>query len=357
MNHVEIGLLTCTPHDEVYSLYGHAALCVHDTRTGSDDVYTYGIFNYKAPHFVWRFIMGQTDYELGVTELKFFVLEYKKWGSEVSEQILNLTPQEKLDIIQALKINALPQNKVYRYNFFYDNCATRPRDIVERSIHGKIIFNERGDYHPSYREMIHELTREHPWSTFGNDLLLGMKADAKTTRREQEFLPKNLQYDFAHAVVERDGIQRPLVKERRIIIPAGEQIIKRSFPLSPLACALILLSVSLFLFYIEQKKRKTLVWWDAFLMLVTGLAGIIIVLMFFSEHPATSTNLQVLILNPLPLFFIPQVLRRRKTRWFKISMIMTLLFLAGAFLQDYAEGLEIVALCLLTRYVRHRNDK
>ena len=357
MDNVEIGLITCTPHDEVYSLYGHAALCVHYKNEGYHEVFTYGIFNFKAPNFVWRFIMGHTDYELGKTELQFFVREYQKWGSQVSEQILNLTPQEKLAVIQALETNALPQNKVYRYNFFYDNCATRPRDIVERAISGTIVYDERADYQPSYREMIHEYTRNNPWSAFGNDLLLGMKADTKTTRREQEFLPRNLQYDFDHAVVDRNGVKTPLVAQRLVIVPAGVQMTERSFPLSPLTCIMILLAAALMVFILEQKTGKTVVIWDAFLMLVTGLAGIIIVLMFFSEHPATSSNLQVLILNPLPLFFIPQVMRRRKTKWFKISLILTLLFLAGSLLQDYAEGMEIVALCLLTRYWRHRNDK
>ena len=100
-----------------------------------------------------------------------------------------------------------------------------------------------------------------------------------------------------------------------------------------------------------------MVWWDAFLMLLVGLSGIIILLMFFSQHPTTSTNLTVLLLNPLPLFFIYKVVRRRKTCWFWIQAVLVCLFLVGALWQDYAEGLEIVALCLLLRFWRHLHDK
>lgn len=357
MNNIEIGLVTCAPHDEVYSLYGHTALRCHDVSTGQDVFYSYGIFDFRKPNFVWRFIMGETDYELGAIPPKYFYAEYDQWGSQVVEQILNLTPQEKLAVIQALETNLLPQNKVYRYNFFYDNCATRPRDIIENNIDGRIVYAERDDFHPTYREMIHEHTREHPWTAFGNDLLLGLVADQKTNLREQEFLPENLQYDFDHAVVERNGKRSPLVLRRQMLLPAGIQVVEHAFPLSPMTCALMLMAASLLILYIEHKRKKTLVWWDALLMAVTGLTGIIIVLMFFSEHPATSTNLQVLLLNPLPLLFIPQVLRRRKTKWFRISLVLSLLFLVGALFQDYAEGMEIVALCLLLRCWTHRNDK
>ena len=108
----------------------------------------------------------------------------------------------------------------------------------------------------------------------------------------------------------------------------------------------------------EWKRRTILYWWDALLMLVTGLAGCILLLMFFSAHPTTSTNLQILLLNPLALLFLPTVVRRRPTRWFRISEILLCAFLLGSIVQEYAEGMLIVALCLLIRCMIHRyNDK
>ena len=359
MDSVEIGLLTCSPHDEVYSLYGHSAIHLRDYRDGTDIVFSYGVFNYNKPHFVLRFVCGLTDYELGVYHFSKFCKEYTRWNCKVTEQVLNLTPDEKARIANALFENAQPENRVYRYNFFYDNCSTRPRDIIEENVNGKVVYKPlSAEQQKTYRQFIHEHTKNNPWSAFGNDLLLGVRADKKTTLREQQFLPENLENDFKSATIEQDGYKRPLVKEEIVWYPLGTQPVgQASFPLSPLFCMFILLAITIGVFAYEQYKKTCLQWFDATLMLLTGLAGIILFVMFFSEHPATSTNLQILILNPLSLFFIPTVLRRRKTRWFSISLCLTLLFLIGAFWQDYAEGMEVLALCLLSRYLRHRYEK
>lgn len=358
MDSVEIGLITCSPHDEVYSLYGHSAIHVRDYRNGFDIVYNYGIFNYNKPHFVLRFMFGQTDYELGIRAFRAFCYDYARWGSEVSEQILNLTPDEKQAVVSALEENYKPENRVYRYNIFYNNCSIRPRDLLEKYIDGKIVYQElKEDLRKSFREQLHELTSSHQWVTFGYDLLLGVKADIKTTQKEQQFLPRHLQHDFANARVERNGLSAPLVSKTVLYVPGQEQVIEAGFPLSPFACFIILLALSVLVFCLEQYKKTCYRWFDVALMLLTGLAGCIVFLMFFSEHPATSTNLQILILNPLALAFIPSVIRRKKTIWFNLSLAFAVLFYFGGLWQDYADGMEILALCLLLRYWRHCNDK
>ncbi len=357
MDSVEIGLLTCSPHEEIYSLYGHTALRIHDLRNNADWIFNYGVFNFKTPHFALRFVFGLTDYELGVAPTKPFLDYYAEWGSQVTEQVLNLTPEDKQRIIDALTVNYQPENRIYRYNFLYDNCSTRPRDIIERHIEGKIAYTPRKDYAPTFREMIREHTARHPWATFGNDLLLGVRADHKTNIREQEFLPNNLRYDFDHATIERNGQTVPLVKERRELVHPGVQVIEEDFPLSPLQCCILFFVLSVAIFAYEYIKRKTLRWFDVLLMTITGLAGIALFIMIFSEHPTTSINLQILILNPLSLFFIWPVVKGRRTMWFTLCMLCTMAFLLGSFYQDYAEGMEIVALCLLLRYWRHYHDK
>lgn len=356
MDSVEVGLLTCSPHQEVYSLYGHTALHWHDLRTGEHWVFNYGVFDYKKPHFVWRFVLGQTDYMLECTSnLKRWCDYYRKWGSEVKEQVLDLTPAEKLRLQAALATNL--RNPVYRYNFFYDNCSTRPRDMIERCLEGTVDYAVRKDYEPSFRQMIHQCTEDHPWTAFGNDLLLGLNADKKTTQRERQFLPADLSWDFDHATVDRQGVKRPLVSRLVTHVPQGQQPVKKGFPLSPLACTLLLLLMSVAVFAYERWKKRILVWWDVLLMLTSGLAGCVLLLMVFSEHPATSLNLQLLLLNPLALLFIPAVARRRKTRWFNIMLGFIVAFLIGGLWQHYAEGMYFVALCLLLRYWTHHNDK
>ncbi len=348
MDSVEFSLLTCQPHDEVYSLYGHTAIRYHELRPGGLDwAFNYGVFDFKKPHFVARFVFGLTDYELGAYPYKYFVKEYRRFGSMVTEQVLNLTDEEKMTLHDALAINLRPENKIYRYNYFYNNCTTKARDIIESCINGKVEYAGREDYTPSYRDMVHSMTRNNPWSRFGNDLLLGIKADWKTDLRQQEFLPGNLLYDFDHAQIYSNGSYRPLIKERRIAVPAGVQIIESGFPLTPLACAAILLAVGIVIFFVEWRKKRVFVLWDVLLMITTGTIGIVLTLMLFSQHPTVSLNLQIILCNPLPWLFLWPVIRGRETRYWKITAILAVLFLIGSFFQCYAEGIHVLALCLL----------
>ena len=357
LDSIEVSLLTCSPHEEIYSLYGHSALRWHDLhqegpRAGEDLAFNWGIFNFDKPYFVARFVFGLTDYELGVIPYKAFCAYYEQWGSSVTEQVLNLTNEEKQKLKEALSNNLLPENRIYRYNFFYDNCSTRPRDIVEKCINGKVEYAQRTDYTPSYREMVGYCTRNHPWATFGNDILLGIKADWDTDLRQQEFLPGNLLYDFDRAQIYSDGTYRQLVSERRMAVNPGVQIIEEDFPLTPIQCALILLAITIGISTFDWKRKKRSVWFDSILFLMQGLAGCVLFVMLFSQHPTTSTNLQILLLNPLALGFIPAVIRKKNKTWPKVQMVMFILFLIGSFFQHYAEGMLIVALCLLLRVIR-----
>ena len=129
---LQVSLLTCGPGTEVYELFGHTALRVKQQRPGGFDyVFNYGMFNFDVPGFIWRFTKGETDYCLGINDFPDFLLNYQFRESKVDEQVLNLTPIQSRALFEALLVNAMPQNRVYRYNFLFDNCATRPRNMVE----------------------------------------------------------------------------------------------------------------------------------------------------------------------------------------------------------------------------------
>ena len=353
MDSIEVSLITCSPHEEIYSLYGHSALRWHDLHNegptaGQDLVFNWGLFDFKKPYFVLRFVFGLTDYELGVIPFERFVPYYKRWGCSITEQVISLTNEEKHSLKKALADNLRQENKVYRYNFFYDNCSTRPRDIIERNVNGKIEWPDREDYTPSFRDMVRECNRNHDWSRFGNDILLGLKADFKTTRTEQEFLPLNLMQDMALAQIYVNGEYRPLVKEQRNIAPPGVQIIEPDWILSPTETAIILVLIALCILFVEWKQKKRFVWWDVTLMLAQSAIGIVLTVMIFSQHPTTSLNLNILLFNPLPIFFIPSVIKHRNT-WWKLLVVLLILYTIGGIWQSYPEGLWGLALCLLSR--------
>lgn len=351
---VEVSLLTCQPHDEVYSLYGHTALRWHDLHKGKGDIaFNWGVFDFKKPHFVARFVFGLTDYELGGFPYQYFKQEYRRWGSMVTEQVLNLTAAEKQKLQQALEENLRDENRIYRYNYFYNNCTTKARDIIEKCIDGRLEYAEREDYSPSYRDMVHLMTERNPWARFGNDVLLGIKADQTASRQEQEFLPNNLMYDFDHAQIYTNGNYRPLVKERRIGEPPGVQIQQSAFPLTPWQSGMMIVAIGLLIFAVEWKMKRSFLAWDLLLMVTTGVFGIVLTLMLFSQHPTVSLNLQILLLNPLPWFFLLPVIKGRGRRFWLLTSVLTILFLMGGLFQSYAEGIQSLACCLLLQSCIH----
>lgn len=353
LDSIDISLLTCGPGNESYSYYGHTALRIHDKRDQRDMVVNYGMFSFEQEHFVWRFIFGLTDYQMGMVSFVDFMKEYEGENRWVQEQLLNLSPKEKEDIVLAVLENSLPENVVYRYNIFYDNCTTRARDMIVKHLNGKVKYTDVDRGEPTYRQLVHQWTAYHPWTCFGNDLLLGVKADAKTTQEEQQFLPVNLYEDFSKAVViGADRKQRPLVASEMILIP--EMGLTPSKGITPRACLLTLAMLLLILSLVECYLKKDYWWVDAVLFLVLGLAGIILTAMIFSQHPTVSLNLQILMLNPLALVGLIGMIgknRDRRRRIYFAAVVFLILFLIGGFWQSYAEGLTILALSLLIRYI------
>ena len=357
MDSVEISLLTCQPRQNVYSLYGHTAIRIQnhcsDAGLGADIAVNYGMFSFRKPYFVLRFVFGLTDYEMGIETFDEFRPEYERVGCGVLQQKLNLNREEKLSLLQAIDVNFLPENRVYRYNFFYDNCTTRARDIIIRCIKGVVKYPS-DNKKASFREMIHDYNADHPWARFGNDLLLGVKADLATTQAQQQFLPRNLSNDFADAVIEsNDGTKRRLVTSTTWALQPGTQDVEKEFPLSPTNCAAILSTIIILASVADWKRRKLSVWLDAILLAADGLAGVILFAMLFSQHPTVSLNLQILLLNPLNIAFFYHTIRDlrkgRANRWLTIWLICICLFFAGAILQHYADGMLIVASSLLIR--------
>ncbi len=352
---VRISLLTCSPHDEVYSLYGHTAIRYENPVRGIDVAVNYGMFSFNKPFFILRFVFGLTDYEMGIIPFPLFCEEYAHYGSQVVQQTLNIDNASKERIIKAIENNYEPQNREYRYNYFYDNCTTRARDILIDNIeaeHHKVVYTRKTDG-PSFREMIHGYNSNHRWARLGNDLLLGVKADQKTSVSEQQFLPEHLEYDFDHARL--DG--KPLVSKTTIVVPAGVQVEDTGFCPTPRMCSVALLIVCCLVSFAEMRQRK--IYWgiDIVLMTLSGVAGIILLAMVFSQHPTVSLNLQILLFNPLPLFFIWSVVKASRRhaypKWATLSALLIILFLLGGFFQSYAEGMYFVALSLLTRCMSH----
>lgn len=351
---ITISLLTCSPGNEVYTMYGHTAIRYTDKSSGTDIAINYGMFSFKQPYFILRFIFGLTDYEMGIIPFTIFCNEYESEGRTVTEQVLNLTAEEKTAITQAIARNYMPENRVYRYNYFYDNCTTRARDIILNNLNGNIQYAENQDIFPSFRSLTHKFNEESPWARFGNDLLLGVKSDLSTNRSEHQFLPLNLEKDFSKATItDKGGRKRPLVKGTSIVVNAKKQQAKKGFPLRPGTCAWIIFIITACVTGSEIITKKVFWGFDLTLMIIIGIIGIIPFIMLFSQLPTTNTNLQTIILNPLPLIFAYRTAskahKKKSCRFWLYATIAIILFFIAGFFQHYAEGMYILALSLLTR--------
>ena len=363
---IRVSLLTCSPHDEIYSLYGHTAIRYEDKVSKTDIVVNYGMFSFKKPFFVARFVLGLTDYEMGIQNFDDFCYEYHYYGSQVIQQEINLTLEEKEHLLKALQDN-YENAKVYRYNYFYNNCTTKARDIILKSINGKIEYKNNIDKSVSFRDLIHDCNANYSWASFGNDLLLGFKADMQTTREEQQFLPDNLMRDFSQAqIVSADGSARPLVKSTEIIVKGNDYAIAGKTKITPQFVFITLLILMVAIVVAEYKTKKKFLWVDITLLLASGLAGLILFVMLFSEHPTTSTNLQILILCPLNLYWAIYIIKNKRNErklryaWIFLS-IMLCIGLSGRLIQVYAEGIPFLALSLLLKnccnlYATRKND-
>ena len=365
MDAVRISLLTCQPHEEVYSIYGHTAIRYQDLARGTDLAVNYGMFSFHKPYFVLRFVFGLTDYEMGIEPFEAFCAQYASYGSGVYEQVLNLTPEEKLTIAKAIDTNYEPQNRVYRYNYFYDNCTTRARDMITNHLQARVNYApEKSHDTTSYRQIVRQCANNTPWIRFGNDMLLGIKADLPIDRAQRQFLPANLMDDFESATLNNgSGSKRKLVASSGWVVQPGVQTSSSSFPLSPTALMLILAAIILGTTAIESKLNMRFRWFDAFWLLLCGLIGIILFVMIFSQHPTVSINLQILFFCPYTLLYIYRAVKKSKETQFlrgiKIWCILIALFLIGGFFQHYAEGVRFLALSLLLRYTYfiYRNRK
>lgn len=305
-------ILTCSPGEEVYSKFGHTGLRVTDMTTNVDLVFNYGIFDFNTDNFILKFVAGETDYLLGVYPTDSFLAEYALENRIVGEQVLNLTVAEKRKLYHALKVNYLPENKVYRYNFVFDNCATRPFLKTMESIDGVINFDEMGE-NKSFRTWISEYTGEFSWTQFGIDLIFGQDADQCPSQKESIFLPDVLASELQTAtIISKSGGTRKMVSEHSNLVakqPTDDH--PNDALISPLFLNILILVLGILVTIYGGKFRKARKVFDCTVYALSAFIGILILLlMSFSSHPLLGHNYNLLWLNPLNL--IPAIIMWNK---------------------------------------------
>lgn len=329
---IRFSLLTCAPGTEIYSLFGHTAIRYENYTRRIDVAFNYGMFSFNTPNFIFRFVAGETDYQLGITPYSYFEAEYAMRGSSVYQQVLNLTQSEKERLLTILENNYLPENRIYRYNYFYDNCTTRARDKIEECIEGKVVYPDSLSG-KSYRSIVHEFTAGSPWDEFGIDLCLGAEADKEINKRQQMFSPFYMKYYASNAyIVDAGGTRRPLILDETKIVDVEPEEVQPGFILSPLMCGALFLALCVVMVWGQWKTQRIWWGWDIVLYGLQGLAGCIIAfLFFFSVHPTVGSNWLLILFNPIPLLYLPfmvyKAVKRKKDYYHVGNMVYLTLFI------------------------------
>ena len=378
---LRISLLTCSPGPDAYERFGHTGLRIQDQRNPQLDVtFHYGVFSFTTPHFKYRFVKGETDYQLGAQYTRDFIEGYRQRGLGMTEQWLRLDSAQAQDMVRRLLINYLPENRTYRYSYFFDNCATRPYHLINASTGNQLHYDTAWVKDITLRQMVQEKTHRNNWLDFGIALAVAARSDQRASFEEQMFLPEYLSMAVGNAKVEKSTPSNrwhvPFVTESDTLLTMRPDIkakIEAPDPIAPATVFGIVLLIALVLSAWEWRKRKEAEQkrlpfkvplpvniFDTLLLLATGLTGCVVwFLNFFSLHPAVDSNLNCFWLLPTHVIMSVLIWFKRFNKACRIYFGITFALIIAYVLFDWIIGqycppafLLLLATLLLRSFMR-----
>lgn len=382
----EINLLTCQPGNDVYSVFGHSALHVYDPKSSTDLVFNYGVFSFSSDYFIWKFVRGYTDYKLAIQSMDRFKQEYYAEGRWVASHKLNLSKKQKNEIFSFLLHNSRPENAKYRYNFLFENCATRIRDVIYQFEHNNIQNKYQPDYffapperhelydelvaahqdNPPYtfRQLLDLYVKDYVWLDFGIDVALGQATDKVAGLDEQMFLPDFLMFRLSNSTKTSNDARFPVISSYKMIVEPNRKIEKTKIPflLSPTFITLIIFILTLFITILGSIRQKKYYGYDAILFILLGIGGMLVFFIsYFSIHPVVRPNLNLLWLHPLHLVYgmILIFIKNKKPSYFyhffSILLLVVFFFVWIANVQYFHPASIMLAAAILLRNIYNIN--
>ncbi|HEY9118091.1 MAG TPA: DUF4105 domain-containing protein [Roseivirga sp.] len=354
----EVSLITVGPGPNLVDCFGHSAFRITDPALNLDRVYNYGVYDTDGEGFYVKFALGTVDYIVAAYDFDRFFRNYKAQNRWITEQVLNVNGSEKQAIFEFLEHNALPQNRSYRYDQFFDNCATKLRDIPKSVLGDQLIFHENPEKEgATMRELVDENSFNHPWLDMGIDIALGNIIDRKVGTEAHMYLPDYVLSAYADATILRDGEEVPAIKATNKLFESDFHE-ERKENLSPtLFISVIALVVMIFTVqdYLTKKRSR---WLDFTIFLVTGLVGLIVFLLWVATHHTTTVNnLNVLWAFAPNLIIAFLIVSKSPKPWlmvyvrFLVILLLCMTFVWIGKLQVYNTAMIPMMLMLTFRYV------
>lgn len=353
---LRISVLTCAPGEELYSLFGHTALRIINNANGTDIIYNYGTFDFSDPDFYTKFVRGKLNYFLSEDNIYRFVYAYQMTGRSVIEQELLVNDSEKQAIVQAVAKNMEGDNRYYKYDFFYDNCTSRVRDLLVRHA-GMEVDKKLTPDGTSFRDMLHEYLDRGGmgWIKLGIDIILAVPADKKVTIDESMFLPDYLMKGIDSAAVATHPVRS--AKQILAAMPSREKG-KNNTPLYILSLIAVIALILSFIKTAAAKKITHII--DRLLMLLTGCIGLLLLFLWFgTDHTACEGNYNLL--WAIPVNIVPALLPSWKRSWLKKYFLSTAIvygvLLAGWFWLPQQLNIALAPVVLLLLFTAARLSK
>jgi hypothetical protein len=364
----EVSLLTADPGTELYSSFGHSAIRMRELGPGGRDlVFNFGTFDFDTPNFYGKFATGKLKYMLSVATYDRFIVEYDYYKRGLREQVLDLNEEQKDFLLQHLDAQYAPERRFYKYDFFYNNCATKIRDAFDVVIGEQLVWSDTLAEEKTFRNLIDEFVLPLPWADFGIDLALGSVIDRPATELEKQFLPTYMEQAFAKATIVKNGVSRPLVKQSRVLLEYPKEATQQSL-LNPSVVFWFLAIIFAALTGYGFKKGKLMKVLDIALFGILGILGLVVTfLWFFTDHSATLWNWNILWAFPGHLVLVWGLVARPNATWISsyllfvmvATVVVLLLWIVGV--QSFYPALIPILLLLLLRanflfYNRKKED-
>ena len=364
----EVSLLTADPGTELYSSFGHSAIRMRELGPGGRDlVFNFGTFDFDTPNFYGKFATGKLKYMLSVATYDRFIEEYDYYKRGLREQVLDLNEEQKDFLLQHLDAQYAPERRFYKYDFFYNNCATKIRDAFDVVIGEQLVWSDTLAEEKTFRNLIDEFVLPLPWADFGIDLALGSVIDRPATELEKQFLPTYMEQAFAKATIVKNGVSRPLVKQSRVLLEYPKEATQQSLLNPSVVFWFLAIIFAAFTGY-GFKKGKLMKVLDIALFGILGILGLVVTfLWFFTDHSATLWNWNILWAFPGHLVLVWGLVARPNATWISsyllfvmvATVVVLLLWIVGV--QSFYPALIPILLILLLRanflfYNRKKED-
>ena len=311
----EISVITCSPGEAIFEAFGHNAFRVYDPINRIDYAYNYGIFDFDQPNFYVNFMKGHLLYRLGRNDYKRFVAYYVYFDRTVTEQTLNLSQEQKQHMFKYLEENNLPENQEYLYDYYYNNCATKIRDVIEIAIQDSIIWNDSYVKEPmTIRELQNSYLQQMPWGRFGINLIMGSPTDKTAASYEYMYLPEYVLKAVDEAIIVQPYKPKLLLKDK-IITHKGANKNSNSRQLWVLW---VLLAIVILFSFWHFKKGLAFAYFDLVLFGIAGIGGTVLLsIWLFTDHHAAANNYNVLWLLPTHLVAAILLPFYYRTKWLR----------------------------------------